>query len=166
MRCTCRSEEEACMSESMTRLERVEADVENAQAALGLVGGVIHTAVKVKGAERGARKLVRGMSIVGGVVALGVVVIVSRRRRAAGNNAREVTTAMVDVDGDGRADVFRQTTTTVYDIDGDGVPDIVEQVTVTGTDLNGDGVIDDDEISVDLAVAVREDLFEEDDTHE
>ena len=73
---------------------------------------------------------------------------------------------MIDVDGDGVADVFQQTTTTVYDIDGDGVPDIVEQVTVTGTDLNGDGVIDDDEISVDVAVAVREDLFEEDDTQE
>ncbi len=72
------------MSEAMTRLERVEADVEKAQAALGMVEGVLHTAVRVQEAGRDGRKLLRTMSIfvvVGTVVALGVVVIVSRRRR-------------------------------------------------------------------------------------
>ena len=73
------------MSEAMTRLERVEADVEKAQAALGMVEGVLHTAVRVQETGRDSRKLLRTMSIfvvVGAVVALGVVVIVSRRRRA------------------------------------------------------------------------------------
>ena len=72
------------MSEAMTRLEQVEADVEKAQAALGMVEGVLHTAVRVQETGRGSRKLLRTMSIfvvVGAVVAL-VVVIVSRRRRA------------------------------------------------------------------------------------
>jgi hypothetical protein len=72
------------MSEAMTRLERVEADVEKAQAALGMVEGVLHTAVKVQTTGRDRRKLLRTMSIVvvaSAVVALGAV-IVSRRRRA------------------------------------------------------------------------------------
>src|SRR5690242_20335468 len=84
------------MRESITRLERVEADVEKAQAALGIVSGAVHTAVKVQSAGRDSGKLVRRMSIVvvvGGVVALGVVVIVSWRRRAAGKNESEVETA-------------------------------------------------------------------------
>ena len=98
------------MSESMTRLERVEADVEKAQAALGMVGGVVHTAVKVQGARRRSVKLVRRMRIVvvGGAVVLGVVVIVSRRRRAGGNNESEVDSEaetakkVADIGGDRR----------------------------------------------------------------
>jgi len=73
------------MSEAMTRLERAEADIEKAQAALGMVEGVLHTAVKVQATGRASRKFLRIMSIVvvvGAVVALGLVVIVPRRRRA------------------------------------------------------------------------------------
>ena len=96
------------MSEAMTRLERVEADVEKAQAALGMVEGVLHTAVKVQAAGRDRRKLFRTMSIVvvvGAVVALGVVVIVSRRRRA----QLDVREPGVDLMGSapGRADRLR-----------------------------------------------------------
>src|SRR3954452_5213366 len=91
----------------------------------------------------------------------------------------EVTTLVVDVDGDGVPDAVEQTTVTGYDLDGDGVPDAVDRTTVTAYDLDGDGVpdvitssavtavdangdgsIDEDEISVDEVVAVREDLVE------
>ena len=75
------------MSEAMSRLERVEADVEKAQAALGLVEGALHTAVKVQATGRAGRKLLRTVGIfvvVGAVVGLGVV-IVSRRSRPQGD---------------------------------------------------------------------------------
>jgi hypothetical protein len=84
------------VSEALTRLERVEADVEKAQAALGLVEGVLHTAVNVQATARDSRKLLRTVSIlvvVGAVVALGVVVIVSLRSRP----QREVRHPDVDV---------------------------------------------------------------------
>jgi hypothetical protein len=100
------------MSESMTRLERVEADVEKAQAALGMVGGVVHTAAKVQGAGRRGRKRLRTMSlvlVVGGVVACGVAVIVSRRRRARDTNEFEADIELegateVDIGGGGVVD--------------------------------------------------------------
>ena len=72
---------------------------------------------------------------------------------------REVTTTVVDVDGDGVPDFVEQTTTTAYDLDGDGVADIIETTTVTGIDANRDGRIDESEISIEAAVAVREDLL-------
>lgn len=74
---------------------------------------------------------------------------------------REVTTTVVDVDGDGVPDLVEQTTTVAYDGDGDGIPDIIETTTITGVDANRDGTIDDDEISVDVSVAIREDLLDE-----
>jgi len=73
---------------------------------------------------------------------------------------------VVDVDGDGVADVVQQTTTRAYDIDGDGVPDIIESVTVTGVDADGDGELSDDEITVEETVAVREDLLADDNEDE
>ena len=72
----------------------------------------------------------------------------------------QTTTTVVDVDGDGVADIVEQTTTTAYDIDGDGVADIVESSTVTGVDEDGDGSIDEDEVTIDAAVAVSEDLVD------
>ena len=66
------------MSEAMTRLERVEADVEKAQAALGLVEGVLHTAVKVQATGRDSRKLLRTVGI---FVVVGAVVGWSGRHR-------------------------------------------------------------------------------------
>ena len=66
---------------------------------------------------------------------------------------------VVDVDGDGVPDFVEQTTTTAYDLDGDGVADIIETTTVTGIDANRDGRIDESEISIEAAVAVREDLL-------
>jgi hypothetical protein len=97
------------------------------------------------------------------------------------NGEIEVTveTEVIDVDGDGVADIVRETTTTIIDVDGDGVPDIVQQtvvtaidvtgdgeadviqtVTVTGVDVDGDGVLSDDEIDVEASVVSRDDLDE------
>jgi t-SNARE complex subunit (syntaxin) len=74
---------EVRMSEAMTRLEQVDADVEKAQAALATVEGVLHTAVKVQATGRAGRKLLRPMTfvvVVGAVVAVVVFVVVPRRR--------------------------------------------------------------------------------------
>src|SRR4051794_40262414 len=76
---------------------------------------------------------------------------------------RETTTTVVDVDGDGVPDIVQQTSTVAMDVDGDGVPDIIERTTVTGIDLNRDGTIDEDEIEVEIELAVRKDLLDEDD---
>jgi hypothetical protein len=73
----------------------------------------------------------------------------------------ETTTTVVDVDGDGVPDIVQRTTTVAVDVDGDGIPDIIERTTITGVDANRDGVIDEDEIEVEVDVAVREDLLEE-----
>lgn len=76
---------------------------------------------------------------------------------------REVVTTVVDVDGDGVADVVQQTTTTAYDVDGDGVADIIESTTITGVDANRDGKFDADEVAIEDEVAVRRDLLDEGD---
>jgi len=75
---------------------------------------------------------------------------------------QEVTTVVVDVDGDGVADILQQRTVTAYDLDGDGVPDVIDTITVTGVDANHDGTIDEDEISIEETVAVREELLADD----
>ena len=61
---------------------------------------------------------------------------------------REMVTTVVDVDGDGVPDIVQQTTTTGYDLDGDGVADIIESTTITGVDANRDGKFDADEVSI------------------
>ena len=88
----------------------------------------------------------------------------ARHHLIARRHAGWLTAWMDDTEGgDGVPDIVEQTTTTVYDLDGDGVPDIVETTTVTGIDANRDGKIDEDEISIDAAVAVRENLLDEGD---
>jgi len=82
------------MSEAMTRLEQVAADVEKAQAALAVVEGVLHTAVKVQTTGRAGRKLLRPMAVVvvvGAVVAIVAFVIVPRRRAQLEAREREST---------------------------------------------------------------------------
>ena len=44
-----------------------------------------------------------------------------------------IETEVVDVDGDGVADIVSQTTTTTIDVDGDGVVDLVEVNTITAS---------------------------------
>ncbi len=73
----------------------------------------------------------------------------------------ETTTTTIDVDGDGIVDIIEVTTTTGYDLDGDGEVDVIESTTVTGIDVDGDGEFDDDEIEVEEIVAVREDLVDD-----
>jgi hypothetical protein len=73
---------------------------------------------------------------------------------------REVVTTVVDVDGDGVPDIVEQTTTIAYDLDGDGVADVIESATVTGVDANRDGTISEDEITVDGLVSIREDFVD------
>ncbi len=73
----------------------------------------------------------------------------------------ETTTTTIDVDGDGVPDIVEVTTTTAYDLDGDGVPDVVESATVTGVDVDGDGEFSDDEITIEGAVAVSDELAAE-----
>ncbi|MET0147138.1 MAG: hypothetical protein ABW328_20470 [Ilumatobacteraceae bacterium] len=67
-----------------------------------------------------------------------------------------------DLDGDGEPDAIDQTTVTGFDVDGDGVPDVFESSTITAGDADGDGTIGDDEVTVEGAVAVREDLIDDD----
>ena len=42
-----------------------------------------------------------------------------------------IETEVIDVDGDGVADMVIETTTTTIDVDGDGVADIVSETTTT-----------------------------------
>jgi hypothetical protein len=74
---------------------------------------------------------------------------------------RETTTTIIDVDGDGVPDIVQQTVTTAIDVDGDGTVDIIDQVTVTGVDVDGDGQLSDDEITVEGTTVVRDDLVDE-----
>ena len=72
-----------------------------------------------------------------------------------------IETEVVDLDGDGVADMVIETTTTVIDVDGDGVADIVQETTITAVDLDGDGEFSEDEIEVEGTTAIREDLLDE-----
>ncbi|MET0663235.1 MAG: hypothetical protein ABWZ42_08895 [Ilumatobacteraceae bacterium] len=74
----------------------------------------------------------------------------------------QTTTTTIDVDGDGEVDIVEVSTITAYDVDGDGEVDIIESTTVTGVDVDGDGEFDDDEIAVEEVVAVREGLGDDD----
>jgi hypothetical protein len=68
----------------MTRLARAEADVDKAQAALTVVEGVLHTAVKAQTTARRSRKLLRTVGVlvvVGVAVGVGVVVVRSLTRK-------------------------------------------------------------------------------------
>ena len=73
----------------------------------------------------------------------------------------QTTTTTIDVDGDGLVDIVEVSTITAYDVDGDGEVDIIESTTVTGVDVDGDGEFEEDEIAVEEIVAVREGLDEE-----
>ena len=72
-----------------------------------------------------------------------------------------IETEVVDLDGDGVADMVIETTTTVVDVDGDGVADIVQETTITAVDLDGDGEFSEDEIEIEETTAIREDLLDE-----
>jgi hypothetical protein len=68
------------MSESGTRLERAELDVDKAQAILEKVEQVLQAVGKVQAAPEGTRVLIRAATImiVGGVALFGVAVVVAR----------------------------------------------------------------------------------------
>ncbi len=66
----------------------------------------------------------------------------------------ETTTTVIDIDGDGVADVVSETTTTMYDVDGDGVVDAVEETTITTIDVDGDGVADVVEVTTTSATDI------------
>ena len=73
---------------------------------------------------------------------------------------------LVDMDGDGKADIVEQTTVRVYDLDGDGAPDVIESTTIIGIDEDGDGVIDESEITIERTTAVRSELVPNQDVEE
>jgi hypothetical protein len=73
----------------------------------------------------------------------------------------ETTTTVIDVDGDGVADIVQETTITAVDLDGDGEVDIIDETTITAVDVDGDGEFSEDEIEIEETTAIREDLLDE-----
>jgi hypothetical protein len=68
---------------------------------------------------------------------------------------------VIDVDGDGVADIVQETTITAVDLDGDGEVDIIDETTITAVDVDGDGEFSEDEIEIEETTAIREDLLDE-----